>query len=137
MTSCSLVEVHYFNMLMISLCVPTVEACKTDSSLLLKRLAEQGHTVCVIAPVLSAKAFLLGYILENRCHLLLDRVDLLSAPCPPQTKTGMRFFVGMNDDYQYWICSYYMLQQTLSFIKPNSTPDCSMDWTYESYMQRP
>ncbi|XP_053177619.1 uncharacterized protein LOC128361258 [Scomber japonicus] len=109
---------------------PSEEACRTDSILLLQRLAECGHRASL--PKLQfcrSEVTYLGHLLKDGQRLLSpERVKLLVNMPPPRTKKGMLSFLGMANYCRHWIFEYAAMDSVLRAATLQSAPT-AVQWT--------
>ncbi|XP_053183950.1 uncharacterized protein LOC128367259 [Scomber japonicus] len=109
---------------------PSEEACRTDSILLLQRLAECGHRASL--PKLQfcrSEVTYLGHLLKDGQRLLSpERVKLLVNMPPPRTKKGMLSFLGMANYCRHWIYEYAAMDSVLRAATLQSAPT-AVQWT--------
>ncbi|XP_053192727.1 uncharacterized protein LOC128376898 [Scomber japonicus] len=109
---------------------PSEEACRTDSILLLQRLAECGHRASL--PKLQfcrSEVTYFGHLLKDGQRLLSpERVKLLVNMPPPRTKKGMLSFLGMANYCRHWIYEYAAMDSVLRAATLQSAPT-AVQWT--------
>ncbi|XP_053195576.1 uncharacterized protein LOC128379963 [Scomber japonicus] len=109
---------------------PSEEACRTDSILLLQRLAECGHRASL--PKLQfcrSEITYLGHLLKDGQRLLSpERVKLLVNMPPPRTKKGMLSFLEMANYCRHWIYEYAAMDSVLRAATLQSAPT-AVQWT--------
>lgn len=113
---------------------PSEEACRTDSVLLLQRLAECGHRASL--PKLQfcqTEVTYLGHLLRNGQRLLSpERVKLLVNMPPPKTKKEMLSFLGMANYCRHWIFEYASMDSVLRVATLQAAPKV-VQWTDEMH----
>ena len=109
---------------------PSEEACRTDSVLLLQRLAECGHRASLAKlQFCRPEVTYLGHVLKNGQRLLSpERVKLLSNMPPPVTKKEMLSFLGMANYCRHWIYEYAAMDSVLRVATLQSAPP-KVQWT--------
>ncbi|XP_044197682.1 uncharacterized protein LOC122972712 isoform X3 [Thunnus albacares] len=109
---------------------PSQEACRTDSILLLQRLAECGHRASLAKlQFCRSEVTYLGHVLKNGQRLLSpERLKLLVNMPPPTTKKQMLSFLGMANYCRHWIFEYAAMDSVLRNATLQSAPP-KVQWT--------
>ena len=107
---------------------PSLGACRSDSILLLKRLAECGHRASLTKlQFCLPEVTYLGHVLKNGQRLLSpERVRLLVDMPPPRTKKEMHSFIGMANYCRHWVFEYAALDFVL---RATTSAPSIVEWT--------
>lgn len=110
---------------------PSVDACETDTIVLLKALAEKGHKTSLKKAQLCQKEVLyLGHTLSGSTRVLTpSRIKAIVEMPKPTNMSQMKTFLGMTGYCRQWIIDYASLAAPLQDISKPSICTAPLTWS--------